>query len=79
MTDLERLQAWMDKRGLNKKQMAREMGLDYINLYHTLVARPKRNKSDEVGGNFIVRFIATYGNEAATAIFSELAPREPAL
>lgn len=76
MTDLERLQAWMDERGLSKKQMAREMGLTYINLYHTLAVRkPKTNK---IAGNFVVRFIATYGNDAATAIFSELAPREVA-
>lgn len=78
MTDLERLEAWMNQRGLNMKQMARDMDLDYINVYHTLVARPKRNKRTKVNGNFIVRFASTYGNEAAASIFSEFAPREVA-
>lgn len=74
VTDLERLENWMKKRGLSKKQMAREMGITYINLYHTMVVRyPKTNK---IAGNFIVRFSATYGSEVATEIFSELAPRE---
>lgn len=71
MSDVERVNQWMDKRGLGKKQMARDMGLSYINVYHTLVVRGE--KSGEIAGNFIVRFIATYGIEEARKVFSELA------
>ena len=75
MTDIGRLDKWMLERGKNKKQLAREMGLSYINVYHTLVFRGK--DTGEVAGNFIVRFIATYGYEEARKVFAELAAPEP--
>lgn len=74
----EPLKDWMQKRGLTKKQMAREMGISYINLYHTLVARPKQTKRGKISESFIVRFSATYGVDVAAEIFPELVSRETA-
>lgn len=71
MTDIGRLDKWMLERGKNKKQLAREMGLSYINVYHTMVVRGK--ETGEVAGNFIVRFIATYGYDEARKVFAEIA------
>lgn len=72
MTDIDRVNNWMVARGLNKKKMARDMGFSYINVYHTLVVRGE--ESGKIAGNFIVRFIATYGIEEARNLFSELTP-----
>lgn len=75
-SDVERLNEWMHKRNLSKKQMAHDMGLSYINVYHTMVVRGE--ETGRIAGNFIVRFIATYGFEAAREVFAELAIIETA-
>lgn len=69
-TDVDRVNKWMAGRGLSKKQMARDMGFSYINIYHTLVVRGE--ETGRIAGNFIVRFIAIYGIEEARKVFSEL-------
>lgn len=75
MTDIERLEEWMLAKDMNKKRLAREIGLSYINVYHTLVVRGK--ETGEVAGNFIVSFIAAYGYEEARKVFAKIAKPEP--
>lgn len=76
MNDTERLQEWMNQRNTNLKQVSREMGIPYATAYHAVVERPSKQDNDHITGNFVVRFIATYGIENASGIFAELAPRE---
>lgn len=71
MNDVQRLKLWMTARGLTNKQMAREMGLSYINLYHNIFVRGE--ESGAVAGNFIVKFIARYGIDEARKVFAALA------
>ena len=52
-SDVERLNEWMHKRNLSKKQMAHDMRLSYINVYHTMVVRGE--ETGRIAGNFIVR------------------------
>lgn len=75
MNDIDRLNEWMLAKDINKKRLAREMGLSYINVYHTMVVRGK--ETGEVAGSFIVRFFATYGYEEARKVFAEIAKPEP--
>lgn len=78
MSDIDRLLAWCKERDMDLHQLAKAMGLTYINVYHTVKARPKRNQCDRVNGNFIVRFIVAFGYTEAAAIFKELPENERA-
>lgn len=71
MNDIERLRAWMEKRALTTKQLAREMRMPYQTVYHTVTVRGERAGNETLTGSFIVRFTATYGFDVAREIFSE--------
>jgi hypothetical protein len=72
MNDIERLQQWMKHRNLNTRKMAAEMDMPFQTAYQAITVRGEKAGKDTVTGNFVVRFIATYGYETAASIFSEL-------
>jgi hypothetical protein len=71
MNDIERLQQWMDENRLNTRMMAEQMGMPFQTAYQAITVRGKKAGKDTVTGNFVVRFIATYGYETASTIFTE--------
>lgn len=64
MTDLDRLNRWMDKNSLTVWQLARELGLSRHTVYSVVVTRKK------ITDSFVTCFIRRYGPELATTIFT---------
>lgn len=73
MDDVQRLKQWMEEHDMTTKELAHRMGLTYVNVYHTLVARPKINqKGNKINGNFIICFMKAFGLAEAQKVFEEL-------
>lgn len=65
MTDTERLDVWMQERGLTKKSLAATMGVKYITLWHMTVKRKT------VSDKFITAFIRHFGCDEAVKVFAD--------
>lgn len=65
MTEIERVQAWMDANGITMKSLARQMNISYLSVYTIIVQR--RNLTS----NFKWRFAQVFGWEVASQLFDQ--------
>lgn len=70
MTEINRLELWMDAQGYSIKELAKELGTSYYGVY--LVLHRKR-----ISPGFRLRFTQRFGTDVANSIFDSQLAAEP--
>jgi len=70
MTEINKLQAWMDEHGYSISSLAKELGVSYYGVYLVI----HRNR---ISPGFRLRFVERFGADAARSIFDPYGTRLP--